>query len=245
MTVAKDVVQFLMDIFGDRQAAQNFLTDPEGVLESQGLAGVRSADVDAAMPVVLDYAPLRVNATNVDGDFHPAGTNAGTGHVGGGWTQGGAGHDDHEHAVEQLTHVVANYSYPSTTEDRDSATDHSPTHNVWADGDVEQWFDNDSVGFPGDPAGGTGSALSFANGRFDHFFDLDPSAGSDGGTLEHAAGRHSSLQESPREDTAPYLDVDVPGSELDFMQDDPATIDINNNMDDAGAEEADYLDFGS
>ena len=81
MTVAKEVVQFLMGIFGDRQAAQGFLDDPEGVLEKHGLAGVSSADVDAAMPVVLDYAPLSVTASASDRDFN---SGAGTGHAGGG-----------------------------------------------------------------------------------------------------------------------------------------------------------------
>ena len=153
MTVAKEVVQFLMDIFGDRQAAQDFLDDPEGVLEQHGLAGVSSADVDAAMPVVLDYAPLSVTAPAVDRHLSAG---AGTGHAGSGWSpfpSGGGHDDDHGLAVEQLTHVVASYSFPSTPDDRGAAmADQSPAPNIWADGDVEQWFDNDSVPAFGDPA---------------------------------------------------------------------------------------------
>ena len=124
MTLANDLVQFLMSLFGDRQAAQEFLDDPERVLEDHGLGGVCSADVDAAMPVVLDYAPITVNASRFDREYSTGGNSADTGHNGGG---GGAvtpppaggdngghhdhDHDDHGHAIQQLHHIVNNYSY--------------------------------------------------------------------------------------------------------------------------------------
>ena len=247
MTVAKDVVQFLMDIFQDRQAAQEFLDDPERVLEDHGLGGVRSADVDAAMPVVLDYAPLSVNASNVDRDFNAGGNNAGTVHEGGGWNPlPGGGHDDHGHAVEQLAHIVGNYSYPSTMDDRGSATDHSLTHNVWADGDVEQWFDNDSVTVFADPALAFETDMSFADTRVDDFFDLHADTDAEVETAAHSAIPGNLIAESVNEDDPTFADVDVPDGELTFTQDDPAAIDIDTDIDDAGAEEAaDNLDFGA
>ncbi|GAA3401129.1 IniB N-terminal domain-containing protein [Pseudarthrobacter polychromogenes] len=246
MTVAKEVVQFLMDIFGDRQAAHDFLDDPEGVLERHGLAGVSSADVDAAMPVVLDYAPLSVTASTVDREI-----SAGTGHAGSGWSplpSGGGHDDDHGQAVEQLTHVVASYSFPSTPDDRGATADQSPALNIWADGDVEQWFDNDSVPAFGDPAIGAGTGMGFADIRIDGLFDLD--ADSDAATVGAGGAVHPAtlIDESFTEEQPTFVEVDVDtaGAGLEFTEDDAATIDIDNDIDDAGAgEAADSMDFGA
>ncbi|WP_406636434.1 IniB N-terminal domain-containing protein [Pseudarthrobacter quantipunctorum] len=251
MTVAKEVVQFLMGIFGDRQAAQGFLDDPEGVLEKHGLAGVSSADVDAAMPVVLDYAPLSVTASAADRDFNPG---VGTGHAGGGWSSlpAGGGHDDHGQAVEQLTHVVANYSYSSTPDDRGALPDQSPALNIWADGDVEQWFDNDSVPEFGDPAISAGTGMGFADIRIDGFFDLD--ADRDTATVSAGQAAHPATftGEPLSEEHQPYVDIDVDAEAaatdagLEFSEDGAATIDIDNDIDNAGAgEAADSMDFGA
>lgn len=168
-TLANDLVQFLMHLFGDREAIQEFLDDPARALEEHGLGNVCSADVDAAMPVVLDYAPITVNAASF-GRAHitggnsawagPVGTSTGhpgsvsTIHAGG---QGGPNydHDDHAHAVQQLHHVVNHFSYTTNTtmlDDRDTVTDQSVHQNIWAHGDVEQWFDNDAVVASGDRA---------------------------------------------------------------------------------------------
>ena len=235
MTVAKDVVQFLMNLFGDRQAAQDFLDDPEGVLENHGLGGVRSADVDAAMPVVLDYAPISVNASRFDQNYN----DASTGHVGGGWTPppGGGGHDDHGHAVEQLHHVVANYSYPSAGDERGAIMDQSLSQNIWADGDVEQWFDNDSLAFDG-PAPGGGSEMGFANTRIDDLFNFDVAIDAQVENAGQTTNPSISISDSFSEDTATYFDT-----EPNFTQEDPVLSDVDDAAD---AEEAeDHLEFDS
>ncbi|WP_426938861.1 IniB N-terminal domain-containing protein [Pseudarthrobacter sp. S3] len=168
-TLANQLVQFLMGLFNNPAAAEEFLNDPERSLEDAGLREVCSADVDAAMPVVLDYAPISVNASSFDREYNTGGNTSWTGGNGGaGHTPppggGGAGHtpppaggghhdhDDHAHAVQQLNHVVNNYSYTSTVDDRDTVTDQSVNQNIWADGDVNQWFDNEAVIASGDQA---------------------------------------------------------------------------------------------
>ncbi|UTT68931.1 IniB N-terminal domain-containing protein [Arthrobacter sp. DNA4] len=172
-TLANDLVQFLMQLFGNREAIQEFLDDPERALQEHGLANVCSADVDAAMPVVLDYAPITVNATSFAREHTtggnsvwagqtgtPAGHGAGPSALHGGGAvagQGGAGYDqdDHAHAVQQLHHVVNHFSYTTNTtmlDDRVTITDQSVNQNIWAHGDVEQWFDNDAVVASGDQA---------------------------------------------------------------------------------------------
>ena len=165
-TLANDLVQFLMHLFGDREAVQEFLADPERALAEHGLGNVCSADVDAAMPVVLDYAPITVNASSFEREHSTGGNSAWAGQLsttagyaggaaaihGGAYSpgQGGTGydHEDHAYAVQQLHHVVNHFSYTANTtllDDRDTITDQSVSQNIWAHGDVEQWFDNDAV----------------------------------------------------------------------------------------------------
>ena len=83
-TLANDLVLFLMSLFGNQEAAQEFLDDPDGALENAGLGDVCSADVDAAMPVILDFAPITVNASSFDRSYNTGGNGAATGGGGGG-----------------------------------------------------------------------------------------------------------------------------------------------------------------
>src|SRR6478672_1905986 len=169
-TLANDLVQFLMQLFGNREAIQEFLDDPERALQEHGLANVCSADVDAAMPVVLDYAPITLDALSFvrgnagsmwPGSAAVSATHAGNApaiHAGGmAAGYGGATYDqaDHAHAVQQLQNVVNHFSYTTQTtmlDDRDTITDQSVSQNIWAHGDVEQWFDNHAAVASGDRA---------------------------------------------------------------------------------------------
>ncbi|WP_457946267.1 IniB N-terminal domain-containing protein [Pseudarthrobacter sp. alpha12b] len=172
-TLANDLVQFLMQLFGNREAVQGFLDDPERALQEHGLANVCSADVDAAMPVVLDYAPITVNASSFAREHNTGGNSVWAGQAGAsaahagsaaaihaGGQAGGQGgsnydHDDHAYAVQQLHHVVNHFSYTTNTtmlDERHTITDQSVNQNIWAHGDVEQWFDHDAVVASGDRA---------------------------------------------------------------------------------------------
>ena len=81
-TLANDLVLFLMSLFGNQQAAKEFLDNPERALDDAGLGGVCSADVDAAMPVILDFAPI--NASSFDRSYNTGGNVSATGGGGGG-----------------------------------------------------------------------------------------------------------------------------------------------------------------
>ncbi|MEE9094557.1 IniB N-terminal domain-containing protein [Pseudarthrobacter phenanthrenivorans] len=207
-TLANDLVQFLMQLFGDREAVRAFLADPERALAEHGLGNVCSADVDAAMPVVLDYAPITVNASALDraptagvhsawgGQAGPTAAHAGAmpavyagGHGPG---QGGTyDHDDHANAVQQLHHVVNHFSYTTNTtllDDRGIFTDQSVSQNIWAHGDVEQWFDNAAAAATGDhavSAGDGAGARDAGNIRdsysTDHSMDQSTHVGADAG----------------------------------------------------------------
>ncbi|MET0932566.1 MAG: IniB N-terminal domain-containing protein, partial [Mycetocola sp.] len=145
MPITTVLLEFLLSLLRDPAAAAEFRADPEAALESAGLSNVTSEDVDACMPVVLDYAPVigdreynaggnQTSGSTPDGGWHDDDVDADHDH--------GEHHhddDDHGHAVQQLMHVVNNYSY------NDTITDLSVNQNIWASGDVTQLFDNDAI----------------------------------------------------------------------------------------------------
>jgi len=219
-TLANDLVQFLMQLFGNREAVQEFLDDPERALAEHGLGNVCSADVDAAMPVVLDYAPITVNASSFDRLHNTGGNSAWSGPGGSGFTASGPGgttaayagsaaaihggvhspgqggadydHDDHAHAVQQLHNVVNHFSYTSNTtmlDHRDTITDQSVNQNIWAHGDVEQWFDHDAVVAAGDHAvaGGDDASVRDSNNIRDSY-NADHSTDNSTNNSIHAGG---------------------------------------------------------
>lgn len=233
-TLANDLVQFLMHLFGSRKDIQKFLDDPEKTLAEHGLANVCSADVDAAMPVVLDYAPITVNAPALDREYSTGGNSAWAGqaavpavhagsaaavHAGGqGGGHGGAGydHDDHAYAVQQLHHVVNHFSYTTSTtmlDDRDTITDQSVSQNIWADGDVEQWFDNTAAVATGDRsvAAGDDASVRDSNNITDSYNTDDSTDNSTDNSI-HAGGSVSIGNEETDISDAYNTDVDLDDS---------------------------------
>jgi hypothetical protein len=245
-TLANQLVQFLMSLFNNPAAVQEFLNNPEHALEGAGLREVSSADVDAAMPVVLDYAPITVNASSFDRDYNTGrntswtGGNGGAGHTpppaggGAGNTAPLAGntyHDDHAHAIQQLTHVVNNYSYTSTVDDRDTITDQSVNQNIWADGDVTQWFENEAVIASGDHALAAGDDLNVRdsyNTRDSH--NTDNSIDNSTDNSLHAGGNVNVGNSQVDVDDAFNTDVDLDVADS-FNDNSDNSVDISDNSD--------------
>ena len=170
-TLASTLLDFLLSLMSDPAKVAAFNDDPEGTLAANGLGSVCTDDVDAVMPVVIDYAPVRMDST-FDREYNTGGNTSWVGkpdrdHDYGGGKDRDDDHkdrddhhdrddwhkdrdDDHSHAVQQIHNVVNNYSYTSTVDDRDTVVDQSVNQNIWADGDVLQLFDNDAVVSSGD-----------------------------------------------------------------------------------------------
>ncbi len=176
MSITQLLLEFLMNLLKDPEAAEEFQKDPEGVLEAHGLGNITVDDVDAVVPVVVDFAPVSTigervfetggnTATGGDSSYSaPASGGAGGGGGGGGYTpQADAGAAASlSPAAAQLTHVVNNFSYTSV-DDRDTITDQSVNQNIWALGDVEQWFDNEANVASGDGAVAAGDDAAVDN----------------------------------------------------------------------------------
>lgn len=250
-TLANDLVRFLMHLFGSREAIQEFLDDPAGALEEHGLGNVGSADVDAAMPVVLDYAPIHVNASSFDREHEADGNSAWAGyasapavHVGVHASAADYDHDDYAQAVQQLHHMVNRLSYAANApvlDDRDAVTDQSANQNIWAHGDVEQWFDNDAVVASGAHAvsGGdvsVGNAELHVSGSFntDVRLDAEDSFNDD---PEHSTStdvgfdlRDSFNDDSDISDSSTHNAVDAEDS---FNQDNSTSTAVDLHVDDS------------
>ncbi|MDT0168273.1 IniB N-terminal domain-containing protein [Pseudarthrobacter sp. BRE9] len=244
-TLANDLVQFLMHLFGNRKAIQAFLDDPERALAEHGLGNVCLADVDAAMPVVLDYAPITVSAPSFEREYSTGGSSAWTAagasaaHAGGAaamhsgsqaTARSGVNYDqdDHAYAVQQLHHVVNHFSYTTSTtmvDDRDTITDQSVNQNIWADGDVEQWFDNDAVVAAGDHAvaAGDDADLRDSNNIRDSY-NTDHSTDNSMDNSIHAGG-----------------DVSIGNEETDIS--DSFNTDVGLDVDDSFNDNSDNADY--
>src|SRR6185312_121177 len=248
-TLASSLLEFIMNLLRDPRAADEFNADPDAALASAGLSNVCSDDVDAIMPVILDYAPVG-SGSSFDREYNTGGNHGGNsgdwssdnsgwghgrdddddddhghgrgrdddddhghgrgrdddddhghgrgrdddddhGHGRGrdddddhGHGGGGRGDHDHDHAVQQLTHIVNNYSYTSVVDDRDTITDQSVNQNIWANGDVTQWFDNDAVVASGDHSIAAGGDADVDNSTGDeHNHSVNLTTGDVGGGI--------------------------------------------------------------
>ena len=63
------LLEFILGLLRDEAAAAAFAADPQGALRAAGLEGVSAADVDAVLPLVLDYAPVTLMASSFDRDY--------------------------------------------------------------------------------------------------------------------------------------------------------------------------------
>lgn len=160
-TIASQLLEFLMNLMRDPQAAAEFNADPEGYLASSGLANICSADVEAVAPVVLEHAVRR----EFGGEAHAEASARAEAYARAeAVSRSERDHDhgrdrdhdrdrdqDHDHAVTQLTDIVNNFEYTQNIDDRDTNVDQSVRQNIWTDGgDVKQWFDNDAIIASGD-----------------------------------------------------------------------------------------------
>jgi hypothetical protein len=149
---SNSLLDFILSLLSDSEAAGEFYADPDGALKSAGLGDVCGDDVHSVLPLVLDYAPVSVkhdgggrdhdrdekDHKDYDRDHHGKDYDK------------DRDHDDHDGAVKEIHNILNNYTY--NVDDRDTYVDQSVNQDIWAKGDVKQYFDNDSVIASGDGA---------------------------------------------------------------------------------------------
>ena len=125
-TMADALIEFILSLLRDPDAAAEFDADPGGAMAARGLNNVRYDDVCAVAPVVVDRAavvprpdPAPVTPPSVDP------------------------------VVNEIRNITNNFSW---IDDRDTIVDQSVNQNIWAQGDVTQTFDQEAVVASGDDA---------------------------------------------------------------------------------------------
>jgi hypothetical protein len=136
-TIADALIEFILSLLRDPDAAAEFDDDARGALASRGLSNISAADVCAVAPVVIDRAGVVASAAPPeppDPTTRPV-----------------------DPVVRQIQDIVNNFQW---VDDRDTVVDQSVNQNIWADGDVTQVFDQDATVASGDDALAAGDDLS-------------------------------------------------------------------------------------
>lgn len=137
--VADALIEFILSLLRDPDAAAEFEADPDGALAARGLHHVGPADVAAVAPIIIERTHV-VHVTKpvyVERDHSPA-----------------YGERDHSAVVREIKQVTSQFQW---VDDRDTIVDQSVNQNIWADGDVTQTFDNEAIVASGDDAVAAGA----------------------------------------------------------------------------------------
>jgi len=125
-TMANALIEFILSLIRDPEAAAEFEADPEGALEARGLGNVGYNDLCAALPVVYDNPQVLVHSEPGILLRPPA-------------DPGGASPTQ---VIQQLHELITNTSYVTNNS---TVLDQSVNQNLWAEGDILQIFDNEAI----------------------------------------------------------------------------------------------------
>lgn len=145
-TIADALIEFILSLLRDPEAAAEFEKDPEGALSSRGLGNATAADVCAVAPVIAE----RAQVVPVP-DPRPSPP------------------DPPSPTVREINAITNSFSY---VDDRDTVLDQSVNQNIWANGDVTQVFDQEAVVASGDDAMAAGDDATVEN-TIDNSTDID------------------------------------------------------------------------
>jgi hypothetical protein len=136
-TIADALIEFILSLLNDPAAAEEFEEDPQGTLARNGLSDACVDDVRAVAPVIVDRPdvyPKPVHPTP-PGPPKPA-------------------------TVEkEITNITQSFSI----DNRATIVDQSVNQNIWADGDVNQIFDQEAVVNSGDNGAAAGEDATVDN----------------------------------------------------------------------------------
>jgi hypothetical protein len=137
-TIADALIEFILSLLRDPDAAAEFDEDPDAALASRGLSQVRAEDVCAVAPVIAERESV---APAVAVSASPAAAP----HSGGPSPRP----LEADPVIREIRTIMNNMTY---VDDRDTVVDMSVNQNIWAGGDVTQTFDQEAVVASGDGA---------------------------------------------------------------------------------------------
>ena len=145
-TIADALIEFILSLLRDPETAAEFEQDPEGTLNRAGLGDACVDDVRAVAPVIVDRPdvhpkPVPVGPVNPPSPPHPGPPSV----------------------EKEIWNISNNFSI----ENRVSNVDQSVNQNIWAEGDVNQIFDQEAVVNQGDNAATAGNDADADNSETD------------------------------------------------------------------------------
>lgn len=146
-TIADALIEFILSLLRDPDAAEEFAKDPEAALTARGLGNATAADVCAVAPVIAERAQVVPVPAPKPAPAAP----------------------EPNPTVREINSITNSFSY---IDDRDTLLDQSVNQNIWADGDVTQVFDQDAVVASGDDAIAAGNDATQEN-NLDQSTDID------------------------------------------------------------------------
>lgn len=136
-TMAEALIEFILNLLRDPEAASEFDENPEAALSSRGLNNLRPEDVCAVAPVIVDKPGVIIKPVPV---APPAGPQP--------------------PVVREIEKITQNFTW---VDDRDTVVDQSVNQNIWAHGDVIQEFDNEAAVAVGDDSIAAGEDVDIDN----------------------------------------------------------------------------------
>lgn len=139
-TIADALIEFILSLLNDPDAAAEYDANPEAALASAGLAECTAEDVRAVAPIIVDRPDVHPNP-------HPNPPGPGP-----------------KPPVEKEIWNIANNFL---IDNRATIVDQSVNQNIWAEGDVNQIFDQEAVIASGDQATAAGEDATVDNSETD------------------------------------------------------------------------------
>lgn len=124
-TIADALIEFILSLLRDPEAAAEFDKDPDAALASRGLSSVSAADVCGVAPIIADRSGV-VPAPAPAAKPVPVEPNP---------------------VIREIKEVTNSLTYVNN---QNTVVDQSVNQNIWAGGDVNQIFDNEAVVSTGD-----------------------------------------------------------------------------------------------
>lgn len=171
-TIADALIEFILSLLRDPEAAAKFADDPDASLSRAGLQDVCAADVRSVMPVIAEHPQVIVKTAAPLVAPKPAPSPS----------PSQPSHRDPD-VIQHINHVANNFQF----DNRSTIVDQSVNQNIWAEGDVTQIFDQEAVMAVGDNSVAAGrdaavdtsttdiTAGDIAIGNTDAAFDIDDS----------------------------------------------------------------------
>lgn len=229
-TMADALIDFILSLLRDPEAAAEFDEDPQGALASRGLSNVSAADVCSVAPVIADR-PAVVPHHSAD----RSGDHSGGHH----WTpkpvqptkpEKHHDHDDDDPVVREIKSITNSMTW---VDDRDTVVDQSVNQNIWADGDVTQVFDNEAIVASGDDSMAAGDDATVEN-TLDQSTDIEAGEDVNIGNETDTTVVEDSFNEETDASTETDSSVDVEVD--DSLNDNSDTVAVDESFNDTTTE---------